>query len=144
MALVNVNNRPARVNNWIDGFFNEFPATFGKNLVHTSAPAVNVVETENSYLLQLQAPGFEKTDFNVQVEGNLLTISAEKTTSEETKEADKFIRKEFVQQSFKRSFTLDEKIDATTIGGKYENGILYVTLPKKAETKATSKSIDIQ
>ena len=84
----------------------------------------------------------DKADFNVKLDGNILTIRAEK--KQETKdETSKSIRKEFSYKSFKRSFTLDEKIDAASINAKYENGVLKVELPKKEETKAVAKEITI-
>jgi len=143
MTLVNLNNRPARIANWVDDIFNEFPGVFGKPLVSKHTPAVNVIEKENQFELQLEAPGFAKSDFKVNLEGNFLTISAEKT-NEETQKEDNYIRREFSHQSFKRTFTLDEKIDAAAVQGKYENGILNLVLPKKEEAKAIAKSIDIQ
>jgi HSP20 family protein len=90
----------------------------------------------------VSAPGLEKADFNVKVDGNLLTISAEKKTAE-TVEGQKMIRTEFSLKSFKRSFTLDEKINAAGINAKYENGILNVLLPKKEEVKEAAKEITI-
>lgn len=143
MTLVNVNNRPARVSNWVDELFSDFPTVFGKPLVSQHTPAVNVIEKENHFELQLEAPGYDKTDFKVSLEGDFLTISAEKS-KDETQKDDKFIRREFSRQSFKRSFSLDEKIDASAVQGKYENGILNLILPKKAEAKAITKTIDIQ
>ena len=85
----------------------------------------------------------DKADFNVKLDGKLLTISAEKKTEAAT-ENEKIIRKEFGYKSFKRSFTLDEKIDAANITAKYENGILALELPKKEEVKGGAKEITIQ
>jgi len=146
MTLVKVNNP---VSKSFDGFmneiFNEFPATFGKTFREDvlSFPPVNIVETANSYQLEVSAPGLEKTDFNIKLDSSILTISSDK--KEEAKSAtEKVIRKEFGQKAFKRSFTLDEKIEAAAIEAKYENGILKLTLPKKEVTKVSSKEITIQ
>lgn len=143
--MVKVNNGASRTfDGLMNELFNEFPATFGKtvrqDLLHF--PPVNIVEKEDSYQLQVSAPGWEKTDFNVKLDDKLLTVSAEKK-SEAAAETDKMIRKEFSQKSFKRSFTLDEKIDAAGINAKYENGILNVILPKKEEVKQAAKEISI-
>ncbi|MEI9934231.1 MAG: Hsp20/alpha crystallin family protein [Ferruginibacter sp.] len=79
----------------------------------------------------------------MKLDGNLLSISAEK--KEEVKdETNKVVRKEFSYKSFKRSFTVDEKIESSNINAKYENGILKVELPKKEIVKAASKDITIQ
>jgi HSP20 family protein len=125
MTLVKTNNPFAKS---FDGLMNEIlndlPSAFGKNLKQEvyGFPPVNIVEKNDHYHLQVSAPGFEKGDFNLKLEGDTLTISAEK--KEETKsETDKVIRKEFSSKSFKRTFTLDEKIDAANINAKYENGI---------------------
>ena len=79
----------------------------------------------------------------IKLDGNLLTISAEKIAPSNV-ENEKIIRKEFSQKVFKRSFTLDEKIEADAIDAKYENGILKLNLPKKEVAKLSSKEITIQ
>ena len=146
MTLVKVNNPVIKT---IDGFmnelFNDLPATFGKSIRQDvfNFPPVNIVEKTDGYQLEVAAPGLEKGDFTIKLEGNLLIISAEK--KEEIKnETDKIIRKEFSNKAFKRSFTVDEKIDAAAIAAKYENGILKVQLPKKEEVKVVAKEINIQ
>ena len=96
-----------------------------------------------SYLLDVIAPGLTKEDFQIKLEDNLLTIVVDKK-EEETKEGEKYIRKEFKFQAFKRSFTLDEKINAEEISAQYVNGILTLNLPKKEDVKPTTKQITIQ
>lgn len=132
----------------IDGllkdFLNESPSTCC-NTMESSLhfPPVNITETENAYLLEVKAPGFDKSDFKVNLDGSLLTISTEKK-EDKKEETAKFIRREFNFKSFKRSFTLDEKIDGEKIDAKYENGILKLELPKKAVAKPDSRQIAIQ
>ena len=146
MTLVKVNNP---INKSIDGLmndlFNEWPASLGKAMREDvlSCPPVNITERNDHYHLELYAPGMEKADFTVKLEGNTLTISAGKK-EEKTETAEKSIRKEFSYRSFKRSFTVDEKIDAGNINAKYENGILKLDLPKKEEAKMAAKEITIQ
>jgi len=144
MTLVKVNNPVAKsFDGLFNDFFNELPA-FGKALKENAFgfPPVNITEVENAYNIEVAAPGFDKADFNIKLDGDLLTISAEK--KQETKnETAKAIRREFSHKSFKRSFTLDEKIDAASIAAKYENGVLTVGLPKKEEAKAVTKEIAI-
>jgi HSP20 family protein len=124
--------------------FNELPTSFGKALREDVLhfPPVNITENAGGYDVKLSAPGFEKGDFSIKLDANILTISAEKK-EESTETTEKTIRKEFSLKSFKRSFTVDEKIDATNIAAKYENGILAVTLPKKEEVKTAAKEITI-
>ncbi len=146
MTFVKVNNQATKN---FDGFmkdiFNEIPASFGKTFRENvfGFPPVNISESNNAYHLEVAAPGLEKTDFTIKLDGTLLTIGA--TKKEEVKdETSKSIRKEFSSKAFNRSFTLDEKIDAANIVARYENGILKVDLPKKEETKRASKEIKIQ
>jgi len=145
MTLVKVNNP---LNKSFDGLmnelFNELPVNFGKSLREDVLhfPPVNIVEKTDAYHIELAAPGMEKADFNIKLDGKLLTISSEKKT-EKNEENEKMIRKEFSYKSFKRSFTVDEKIDGTNITAKYENGILKLELPKKEEVK-NAKDITIQ
>ncbi len=145
MTFVKVNNPINRFDGLMKDFFNEFPSTISKSLREDvlQFPPVNITEKPNSYDVSLSAPGFAKEDFNISLENNLLTISAEQK-SDNAEKTDKVIRKEFSFKSFKRSFTIDEKIDAEQIGAKYENGILMVELPKKEMAKPAAKSISVQ
>lgn len=146
MTFVKVNNPVAKnFDGLMKDIFNEIPANFGKTFREEvlGFPPVNIVEKGNAYHLEVAAPGMEKTDFTLKLDGTLLTISAAKK-EEVRDETLKSIRKEFSYKGFKRSFTLDEKIDATNIAAKYENGILKVDLPKKEEAKAATKEITIQ
>jgi len=145
MTLVKVNNPVLKsFDNLMNEFFHELPVNFGKSVREDflAFPPVNITENATAYYLQLAIPGFEKTDFSIKLENSLLTISA--TKKEEGKdETAKTIRTEFTQKAFKRSFTVDEKIDSSTIAAKYENGILHVELPKKEQEKATTKEISV-
>jgi HSP20 family protein len=145
MTLVKVNNNLSRsFDGMMKELFNEFPSTVAKTFREDvfSFPPVNITEKPSLYEVELAAPGFEKADFNVKLEGNLLIIHTEKK-EEKTDEADKVIRKEFTSKSFKRSFTLDEKIDTEKIVAKYDNGILKLELPKKVMVQSAAKNINI-
>ena len=143
MTMVKVHNPVQKnINHLFDEFFNEIPS-FGKAVNNLFAPAVNIAETADAYHLELMAPGRSKEDFTLAVDKNLLTISYEK--KEDVKdETVKTVRKEFSYQSFKRSFNLDEKINADAIEAKYENGLLKLLLPKNIEVKQPAKTITIQ
>jgi HSP20 family protein len=101
----------------------------------TTLPSVNIKESTDEFEVELAAPGFVKDDFNIELNNDLLTISSEKKTENETKEGQQFARREFSYQSFSRSFTLPNTADSDKIKAKYENGILKVSIPKKAEAK---------
>jgi len=131
------------INNVFDDLFNAFPNTWANEVKGSSAAPVNITENENSYELEFVVPGRNKEDFTINVDKGLLTVSYEKKDQPEAKEV-KSLRKEWSFQNFKRSFTVDEKINADAIEAKYENGILKVLLPKKEEVKNAPKQISIQ
>jgi len=91
----------------------------------------------------LNAPGRNKEDFKINVDGGMLTISFEQKEEKEQKDY-KTIRREFHYQSFKRNFSLDEKINPEGIEAKYENGVLKLLIPKKEEVKIAPKQIAIK
>jgi HSP20 family protein len=123
-------------------FFYELPATWTKGY-NTDLPPVNISESNDVYHLELSVPGRTREDFNITIEKGILTISSEK--KEEIKnESLKSIRKEFENKNFKRSFTIEDNIDAEQIQAKYENGILKFRLPKKQEVKESTKQIAVQ
>jgi len=99
-----------------------------------SFPAVNVLESEDSFKIELAAPGLKKEDFKVNIHENTLTISTENKTETEEK-VGKYTRKEFNYASFKRSFTLPKSVDGEKIVASYNDGILGLELPKKEEAK---------
>ena len=88
------------------------------------------------------APGLAKEDFGIQLDDNMLTISAE-VKEENKNEEEQIMRNEYKYASFKRSFTLDEKVDVEKIAAQYVNGVLILNLPKKEEVKPATKQITI-
>jgi len=107
----------------------------GATLWNNTMPAVNVREDDNQYELEIAAPGYVKTDFHINIDQEVLTISSKKEVSKEEKENGKYTRREFSYSSFKRSFDLPETVDSTKIAANYNNGILSVVIPKKEEAK---------
>lgn len=148
MTNVKFNGRPfeGTLNNIVDSFFTDLPSLLKgdfNNLESKGFTPVNVKETKDFFVLDVVAPGFEKTDFKVKLDQNLLTISVDKI-AEQLNENEKQIRREYSRKSFKRSFTIDEKIDATKIEASYINGILTLNLPKKEVVKASATEIAIK
>src|SRR5690606_37313048 len=140
MTQVKFNRRPLSngFSHLVDDFFSDLPVLF--NRTNNGPVPVNIHESENGYTVELFAPGFEKSDFKVSAEKELLTISA--TRSEETKnENRKELRKEFQLNSFTRTFTLDDKLNVDGIEAKYVKGVLTLNIPRKEEVKPTSKLI---
>ena len=109
-----------------------------------TVPAVNIVEKQDHYEISLAAPGMKKDDFNIDVEGNLLTISAEKQERREEKD-ERHTRQEFNYTSFSRAFTMPDGVVRDKIDASYENGLLRLMLPKTDEAKKTaSKHITVK
>ena len=109
-----------------------------------SIPAVNIKETPVEYIIEMAAAGMKKSDFNINVERNVITISSEKTVenTEENKD-ENYTRKEFSYESFERSFVLPEAANREDIKASYKDGVLKVIIPKKEEAKLLPKSIKV-
>ncbi|WP_294312006.1 Hsp20/alpha crystallin family protein [uncultured Chryseobacterium sp.] len=101
----------------------------------TTVPSVNIKENDNHFEVEVAAPGMQKDDFRITLDGNLLTISSsKKNETEESK--DHYTRREFSYQSFQRSFELaKDVVDEEHIEAKYENGVLKLIIPKTEKAK---------
>ena len=93
-------------------------------------------------MLELNVPGRNKEDFKIKIDKDLLTVSFEKKDVKES-DSNSVIRREFSFNSFTRSFTLDEKVDAASVAASYENGILKIELPKKEPVKPEALHIAV-
>jgi HSP20 family protein len=126
-----------------DELFQEFPAFWGRDMKNAASnPATNIYETKDGFHIELMAPGRAKEDFQIDLDKNMLTIRFEKKESSEQTDL-KTVRREFAIESFKRSFTLGEKVNIDGIQAKYENGLLSLWLPKQEVTNSV-KQINIQ
>ena len=108
----------------------------------TSIMNTDIIEKENGYELQIDLPGVKKEDIKIEMNKNLINISVSisKSSDEENK---KYIRKEGFTGEIKRSFNIGEDIDEDNINASFENGILYLNLPKKEENDSNKKFIEI-
>lgn len=118
----------------VDNLFRGFPM---RREFASFVPSVNISENEKSFELHFSAPGFNKEDFKIELEKDVLSVSAEMKNSRELNEKN-YKMKEFSYGSFNRKFQLPELIDADNISAQYENGILNVELPKKVVTENNS------
>lgn len=138
MSIIKRNNG-AGMTNLFDDFFAKDLWNWGLDnysRTATSLPAVNISENAESYLVEMAAPGMNKEDFKIELDGNNLTISSEVKNEREQKEDERYTRREFSFQSFQRSFTLPKDVvDIDQIQAKYENGVLNLVIPKKEEAK---------
>jgi len=125
-----------------DPWFNNGGGLWSKPL---TMPSVNITENKDDYKIAVAAPGLKKSDFNIDIEGNMLSVSCEKEEKKDEKDA-RHTRREYNYSSFSRSFTLPDEVMKEKIEAVYEDGVLNLTLPKKEEAKkmALSKHIAVK
>ena len=116
---------------WVD------PSLANLPMSGATLPAVNVVESNDDFRIEVAAPGMKRDDFKVELDNNVLTISSEREDKNEEKDADgNYTRREFSYQSFRRRFALPEhKVLGDRIAARYADGILHVTVPKSEVAK---------
>lgn len=132
--------------NWLPSVFDDMfktdwlGGTSNVNNIGVSIPAVNIMETDDNFNVEVAAPGKSKADFNIELDNDVLTISAQ--SQEENVTEDKkgrYTRKEFNYNTFKRAFSLPESVASDKITASYENGVLLISIPKKDEAKVQPK-----
>ncbi len=135
MLLVrNSNQTPSLFNRFFDGEMFDWNNRNFSN-TNTTLPSVNIKDNTDAFTVEVAAPGFEKGDFKIELNRNVLTVSTEKEVQSETREEEIFTKREFSYQSFSRSFTLPQIADGDKIGAAYDKGILTVVIPKREEAK---------
>ncbi len=143
MTLVRRTNRnyDSLWNNLVNGDF--YMNQNGLYCGNQSMPAINIIEDENMFSIELAAPGLNKEDFNIEFDNGKLTISAKKQETEE--ETKNYTKREFNYAGFSRSFVVPkQKVDDGKISAAYENGVLNITLPKREEVKPKpSRTVEI-
>ena len=130
---------------WIDEMFNlDMPSVFTPNFNRgITLPKVNIRETKDAYFVEMAVPGLKKSDFKVDLDNHVLSISADMESNDEVQE-DNYTRREFGYASFKRTFSLPETVNDEKIEAKYVDGILSIHLPKKEEAiQKPAKTIKI-
>jgi HSP20 family protein len=137
MTLVKTRNNNHDVmypafSNLVENLFGDLAKTNGEYF--RSVPAVNIAESKDDFQFEIAAPGMDKKDFTIDVDNNVLSISASKEYSNEEAEKN-FTRREFSYSSFKRAFTLPNSVNVDKIEARYENGLLKLVVPKREEVK---------
>ena len=126
--------------NWLPSIFNDFFDNDWMVKANATAPAINVIENEKDYKVEVAAPGMTKEDFNIHLgEDNELVITMEKKneTKEEDKENKKYLRREFSYSKFQQAFVLPEDVEKDKISANVTDGVLTIGLPKRTpEEKA--------
>ena len=137
MSLVRFNAAHPAISSVFENFFGrDTDQFFNPARAGNAVPAVNVREDNETFRVELAAPGLRKEDFKVTLDNGLLTISAEtRGEHEEKNEAGQYTRREFSYRSFSRSFTLPNTVEADRIDARYQDGILHLSIPKKEEAK---------
>jgi len=143
MTLVKFNNNGQK-NYGVNPFFNDvFDTILNGDKLVSRVPAVNIAETENEFHIELAAPGLKKEDFKINLEKNVLSVSAEKK-AENVEEGKKFNKREYNYTSFTRSFTLPETVDHSKIDAQYADGILKLIVAKREEAKFQTREIAVK
>ncbi len=128
------------LDDWFNGFGMRRPTSM--NMETIPPIKIDMTETDKEYTIRAEIPGVKKEDVKVQVDGNLVSISAETKQKKEDKEGKRVVCRECYQGSTYRSFTLDCNVDEAKAQAKFENGMLELILPKK--NGATSKQLKIK
>ncbi|MGE4015521.1 MAG: Hsp20/alpha crystallin family protein [Cyclobacteriaceae bacterium] len=141
--MLRKSNLPLFTDNWLTDFFDTdrfFDSDWLKRF--QQVPAVNVMEKEKEFEIQMAAPGLTKKDFNITIENGILTIEVEKDI-EKKEELENYTRREYSYTNFTRSFTLPESVKTEKVDAWYENGILRLLLPKMVEAQVKPKAIEV-
>ena len=137
-----------RTQSWLPSIFNDFFDNDWMVKANATAPAINVLETEKEYKVELAAPGMTKDDFNVRIdEDNNLVISMEKKTeNKEEKKDGRYLRREFSYSKYQQTMLLPDDVDKEKISAQVENGVLNIDLPKfsEQEKEKAKRFIDVK
>ncbi len=123
-------------------FESTFPGRADTSALTAWAPAVDIYETENELVLKADLPEISEKDLDVRVENNMLTIRGERKFEQKVNE-DNYLRIERTYGSFNRSFGLPNTVNSEAIKAEYKNGVLTVTLPKRAESKPKQVKVNV-
>lgn len=128
----------------LDDFFMRdiFNWTEEKQSGNTTTPSVNIRETDSGYEVEVAAPGLDKNNFKVELDNDMLVISAQKEIKEDRHTEGNYTRREFSYESFQRTFQLPESmVVKDKISARYRDGILHINIPKSTEAKVKSSRV---
>lgn len=134
--------------NWLPSMFNDFFDNDWMLKANATAPAINVIESDNDYKVEVAAPGMTKEDFNIHLsEDNELVISMEKKSEnkEEDKTNRKYLRREFSYSKFQQALILPDDVEKERISANVSDGVLTIELPKRTpeEKQKANRVIEI-
>jgi HSP20 family protein len=140
MGLVKINNKPSLLDVFLNDDFFLQPMRLSQ--LKSTIPLVNIKDTESYVEFEIAAPGIEKTDLILEIDNNILSISANKNDTNEDHD-DNFIKKEFAYHNFKRTFKIPDGLNTDNPTATYKNGILTIHLSKETSEKQSVKQIEI-
>ena len=130
-------------NNWLDNAFNDLFSDSALSRMNSTAPAVNVKDTENAYVMEVAVPGIKKEfcRVNIDDDGNLEIAIENKLEHKEDNKKEHYLRREFSYSNYQQSYILPEDVDREKSSAKVQNGVLEIELPKvvKNEQKVQRK-----
>ncbi|MDR1341371.1 MAG: Hsp20/alpha crystallin family protein [Prevotellaceae bacterium] len=136
-----------RNQNWLPEVFNDMFNNDWMLRTNATVPAINVIESENDYRIEVAAPGMTKNDFCIHLDedSNLLISMEKKSENSEKNESSLYLRREFSYSKFEQKMILPKNVDREKISAKMEHGVLYVSVPKmkEDEIKKNTKLIEI-
>ena len=130
-----------RNQNWLPSIFNDFFDNTWMERTNATAPAINVIENDNNYCVEVAAPGMTKDDFNIQIDDddNLVITMEKKDEKKEGQKNGRYLRREFSYSKFQQAMILPDDVDRTKISAKVNNGVLEVEVPKQPEDERKAK-----
>lgn len=135
-----------RSQNWLPGIFNDFFGNEWLEKVNTTAPAINIIENDKEYSVEVAAPGLTKDDFTIKVDkDNQLTVAMErKSENSEKDKKGRYLRREFSYTQFQQTMILPENVDADKIEAEVKDGVLRIDLPKRPVTEEVKKLKEVK
>ena len=132
-------------NSWLPEVFNDFLNTTNMPKANPTAPAINVLESEKDYIVELAAPGLSKEDFDVNINSDGdLTIKDGKRKAEESEQKAHYLRREFAYSKYEQTLILPDDVQKESIAARVANGVLTITLPKiKVEEQKVARQITV-
>ncbi len=148
MTLVKYKSAPVSTASPVDRLASEIFGSnisrlFGSDGIMDHSPRVNILESNDDFRLEMQAPGFDKKDLKIELVDDTLTIRGEHT-EEQQNEDTRWTRREFSRTAFERSFVMPQSVKADAINADYVNGVLQVTIPRSEEAKPKTRTISIR
>ena len=133
-------------NNWLDNAFNDFFSDAALSKMNSTAPAVNVKDTEKAYVMEVAVPGIKKEFCRVNIDdnGNLEIAIENKLEHKEERKKEHYLRREFSYSNYQQSYVLPDDVDRDRISAKVTDGVLEINLPKVVkEVQKVQRSIDV-